>query len=166
MKKYRIGQMVNTHGLKGEMKIYSYTDYPERFKEIEYIYFEREDQKYYIEKVKFHKSMPIIKLKGIDIIEEAEKYRGKTLYIDEQNLRELDEDEYMISDLIGLEAFLNNGSILGTVVNVLQYSANDIYVIRSDSGKEFLVPAIKEFIPTIDIENKKMIIKPIEGLLE
>lgn len=166
MKKYRIGQMVNTHGLRGDMKIYSLTDYPERFEEIEYIFFEEEDCKYYIDRVKYHKQMPIIKIKGIDTIEQAEKFRGKTLYIDEQNVRELEEDEYMISDLIGMEAFLEDGTVLGKVENVLPYTANDIYVVRSDDGKEYMIPALKIFVPVLDIKNKKMIIKAMEGLLE
>lgn len=158
--------MVNTHGLKGDMKIYPYTDYPERFNEIEYIYFEENDEKFFIEKVKFHKSMPIIKLESIDTIEKAETFRGKTLYIDETNIRELEEDEYMISDLIGLVAILEDGDILGEIINVLQYSANDIYVIKSETGKEYLIPAIKAFVPVIDIENNKIVIRPIEGLLD
>ena len=165
MKKYRVGQIVNTHGLKGDVKIYSYTDYPERFEEIDYVY-DDDGKKYMLERVKYHKSMPIIKLQTVDSIDDAEKMRGVTLYIDEENLRELEEDEYMISDLVGLQAFTESGNPLGEVVNVLQYTANDIYVIHSSDGKEYLVPALKEFVPVIDIENKKMIINEIKGLLD
>lgn len=165
MKKYRVGRIVNTHGLKGDVKIYSYTDYPERFEEIDYVY-DDEGKKYMLERVKYHKSMPIIKLQTVDSIDDAEKMRGVTLYIDEENLRELEEDEYMISDLVGLQAFTESGNPLGEVVNVLQYTANDIYVIHSSDGKEYLVPALKEFVPVIDIENKKMIINEIKGLLD
>ncbi|MDO5096759.1 MAG: ribosome maturation factor RimM [Peptostreptococcaceae bacterium] len=165
MKKYRVGRIVNTHGLKGDVKIYSYTDYPERFEEIDYVY-DDDGKKYMLERVKYHKSMPIIKLQTVDSIDDAEKMRGATLYIDEENLRELEEDEYMISDLVGLQAFTESGSLLGEVVNVLQYTANDIYVIHSSDGKEYLVPALKEFVPVIDIENKKMIINEIKGLLD
>lgn len=165
MKKYRVGRIVNTHGLKGDVKIYSYTDYPERFEEIDYVYDEN-GKKYMLERVKYHKSMPIIKLQTVDSIDDAEKMRGVTLYIDEENLRELEEDEYMISDLVGLQAFTESGNPLGEVVNVLQYTANDIYVIHSSDGKEYLVPALKEFVPVIDIENKKMIINEIKGLLD
>ncbi len=165
MKKYRVGRIVNTHGLKGDVKIYSYTDYPERFEEIDYVY-DDDGKKYMLERVKYHKSMPIIKLQTVDSIDDAEKMRGVTLYIDEENLRELEEDEYMISDLVGLQAFTESGNPLGEVVNVLQYTANDIYVIHSSDGKEYLVPALKEFVPVIDIENKKMIINEIKGLLD
>lgn len=165
MKKYRVGQIVNTHGLKGDVKIYSYTDYPERFEEIDYVYDENR-KKYMLERVKYHKSMPIIKLQTVDSIDDAEKMRGVTLYIDEENLRELEEDEYMISDLVGLQAFTESGNPIGEVVNVLQYTANDIYVIHSSDGKEYLVPALKEFVPIIDLENKKMIINEIKGLLD
>ncbi len=166
MKKYRVGKMANTHGLRGEMKIYPYTDYPERFGEIKYIYFDQEDQKYDIERVKYHKSMPIIKLKGIDRIEDAEKFRERELFIDEQNTRKLEEDEYMVSDLINLTAKLEDGTVLGKVVNVLPYSANDIYVIQSAEGKEYLIPALKEFVPIVDIAEQLMIIKPIKGMIE
>lgn len=166
MKKYRVGQIVNTHGLRGDMKIYSYTDYPERFGEIDYVFIDEEEEKFFVEKVKYHKSTPIIKLKGIDSIEDADHLRGKTLYIDESNLRELEDDEYMIADLVGMQAYLQDGTVLGEVVNVLQYTANDIYVVRTENGKEYLIPAVRELVPTIDVKEKKMIIKQIEGLLD
>lgn len=166
MKKYRVGKVTNTHGLRGDMKIYPHTDYPERFGEIQYIYFEGDEKKYDIEKVKYHKSIPIIKLKGIDSIEEAEKYREKELFIDEQNTRTLEEDEYMVSDLIGLVASLEDGTILGRVVNVLPYSANDIYVVESEDEKEYLIPARKEFVPVVDIKNGIMVVRPIKGMIE
>ena len=165
MKKYRVGKIANTHGLRGDMKVYSYTDYPRRFEEIRYVYFEDGEKKYDIERVKYHKSVPIIKLKGIDSIEEAEAFREKTLFIDQANTRKLEEDEYMISDLIDLVAELEDGTLLGRVVNVLPYSANDIYVIESEDGKEYLIPALKKFVPVIDLEHKKMLVKPIKGMI-
>ncbi len=166
MKQYRIGQIVNTHGLRGEVKVYLYTDYPERFDEIDYLYIQNREEKYYIDKARYQNNMVILKIKGIDTIEKAEGLRGLNLYIDEGNIRELDEDEYMIADLIGLDVYLMSGAFFGKLENVLQYSANDIYVIRSEEGKEYLVPAIKEFVPVIDIDNRKIIVEPIRGLLE
>ena len=166
MKKYRIGKIVKTHGLKGEMKLYSYTDYPERFEEIDYLFMENSEKKYEIEIVKYQKNMPIIKIKGIDIIEEAEKYIGQTLYIDEQNIRTLEDDEYMIADLVGLEAYTIDGTTLGKITDVLQYTANDIYVVKSEDGKEYLIPATKEFVPEISLEQNKIIVNPVKGLLE
>ena len=106
MKKYRIGKIVKTHGLKGEMKVYSFTDYPERFAEIDYLYMDESDRKYFIENIKYQKNMAILKIKGIDTIEEAENLIDTTLYIDQANLRELEEDEYMIADLVGMDVEL------------------------------------------------------------
>lgn len=164
-KKYRVGTIINTHGLRGDMKVYSHSDYPERFSEIKYIFFDNSDEKIYIERVKYHKSVPIIKLKGIDSIENAEKYKGSTIFVDNNNTKKLADDEYMVSDLIGITAKLDNDEVLGVVENVLPYSANDIYLIKSEDGKEFLIPAIKEFVPVIDIKEKIMIIKPIKGMI-
>lgn len=167
MKKHRIGQIVNTHGLKGDMKVYPLTDYPERFEEIDCLYLENEgDKKLEIEKVRYQKKMVLLKIKGIDTIEEVEKLREKYLLIDENNRRQLDEDEHMISDLIGLSVYLEDLTPVGKITDVLQYSANDVYVIKNDEGKEYLIPALKQFIPVVDIKNQKVIITPIEGMLE
>ena len=130
MKKHRIGQIVNTHGLKGDMKVYPFTDYPERFEEVEYLYMETQgDKKYFIENVRYQRNLVLLKLKGIDTIEEAESLRDINLYIDDSNLRELDEDEHMISDLIGLNVYREDLTPVWTIVNVLKYTANDVYVI-------------------------------------
>lgn len=167
MKKHRIGQIVNTHGLKGDMKIYPYTDYPERFEEVGYIFIEGEgDKKWNIENVRYQKNMVLLKLKGIDTIEAAEELRERNLFIDDSNLRELDEDEHMISDLVGLNVYLEDLTPVGTVKEVLQYTANDVYVIVNEEGKEFLIPALKQFIPVVDVKNNKVIITPIKGMLE
>ncbi|MGL5256772.1 MAG: ribosome maturation factor RimM [Proteocatella sp.] len=167
MKKHRIGQIVNTHGLKGDMKIYPYTDYPERFEEVEYLFIEGEgDKKWNIENVRYQKNMVLLKLKGIDTIEAAEELRERNLFIDDSNRRVLDEDENMISDLVGLNVYLEDLTPVGTVKDVLQYTANDVYVIVNEEGKEFLIPALKQFIPVVDVKNNKVIITPIKGMLE
>lgn len=167
MKKYRIGQVVNTHALKGEMKVYPFTDYPERFEEVDYIYIEKEDdKKWYIEKVRYQKNMVLLKIKGIDTIDDAENLRERNLYIDDSNRRELGEDENLISDLIGLNVYLEDLTPVGIVVNVLKYSANDVYVIRGIEDKEYLIPALKQFVPIVDIENNKIVITPIKGMID
>lgn len=167
MKKHRIGQIVNTHGLKGDMKIYPYTDYPERFEEVEYLFIEGEgDKKWNIENVRYQKNMVLLKLKGIETIEAAEELRERNLFIDDSNRRVLDEDEHMISDLVGLNVYLEDLTPVGTVKDVLQYTANDVYVIVNEEGKEFLIPALKQFIPVVDVKNNKVIITPIKGMLE
>ncbi len=164
--KLRIGKIVNTHGLKGEVKVYPYTDYPERFKEIKYLYMEDSNEKISVDSVKISKNMPILKLSNISTIDEAEKNRNKYLFIDRENARQLDEDEHLIVDLIGCKVYDMNENYIGIVEDVLQYSANDVYVIKSESEKNYLVPAIKQFVPVIDIENKKIVIDPIKGMIE
>lgn len=162
-KKYRIGKISNTHGLKGEVKVYSYADYVERFEEVEYVYISEE--KYYIEKVRYHKNMPIIKFKGMDNINQIEHLKGMELFIDENNLRELEDDEYMVSDLVNCKVYIDNGTFIGTVTDVLLYAANDVYVVKNEE-REFLIPVIKDVVTDIDISNKKIIIKNMEGLLD
>lgn len=167
MKKHRIGQIVNTHGLKGDMKVYPLTDYPERFEEIDGVYLENDsEKKLVIEKVRYQKKMVLLKIKGIDTIEAVEKLRDVYLLIDENDRRELDEDEHMISDLIGLNVYLEDETLLGSIKEVLQYSANDVYVVKNAEGKEYLIPALKQFVPVVDVKNNKVIIRPIKGMLE
>lgn len=164
--KLRIGKIVNTHGLKGEIKVYPYTDYPERFREIPYLYMENSDEKISIDSVKIIKNMAVLKLSSIDSIEEADKNRNNFLFIDRENARELDEDEFLISDMIGCLVYDIEDNYIGKLDDVLQYAANDVYVIKSDNGKTNLIPAIKKFVPVVDVPNKKIIIDPIEGMIE
>lgn len=165
--KIRIGKIVNTHGLKGDVKIYSYADYPERFEEIGYVYFENSDHKIKINSIKYSKGMPVLKLDGINTVEEAEKMKNKYIFIDRDNLRDMEEDEHLISDLIGFEVYDTKENFIGILKDVLQYTANDVYVIEDKvAQKEYLIPGLKRFIPEVDMENSKIIIDPIEGMIE
>lgn len=167
MRDYRIGKIVNTHALKGEVKIYSYTDYPERFEELEYFYLgDKDDKKWEMDNVRYQGQMIIGKIKGIETIEQAEALKDTVIYIDKANLRELDEGEYMIRDLIGLDVYKEDGSLVGKLKDVLQYSANDVYVVKGEEGQEYMIPAINEFVPTIDMQERKMIVKPIKGMID
>ena len=164
---FKVGQIVNTQGLKGEMRIYTLTDYPERFEELEWVYIEGDlSTKYEIESVRYKGQLAIVKLKGIDNANDVEKLKFKYLYVPRENARELDEDEFFISDMIGMDVYTIDNNYVGVLKDVLQYSANDVYVVKNKEGKEYLIPAVMEFVPTIDIENKKMIINPIKGMLD
>lgn len=162
----RIGQIVNVHGLRGEVKVYPLTDYPERFDEIRYLFLEREERERQIQSVKYHKNMAILKIEGIDSVEQAERVREKYLFIDRENLRELEEDEHLIADLIGMEVSDMKGHHIGVLKEVLPYSVHDVYVIRSDEGKEYMIPGLKRFVPKIDMQERKIFIDPIEGMIE
>ena len=164
---FKIGKIVNTQGLKGEVRVYSYTDDIERFDELETFYLGKDlETKWEVERVRYKGNMVIMKIKGIDRVEEAEKLRDKFMYVSREDSRELEEEEYFIADMIGLEVYTVDGEHVGTLKDVLQYAANDVYVVKGNSGQEYLIPAIMKFVPTIDMNERKMIIDPIKGMLD
>jgi len=163
---FRIGQIVNTQGLKGEVRVYPYTDDINRFDELEYFYIDKNlNNKYEVERVRYKGNMVIMKIKDIDSIELAEKLKTKNMYIGREQGRELDEGEFFVSDLIGLDVFTVDGEKVGVLKDVLQHAINDVYVISSGE-KEYLIPSIEKFVPTIDLDQNKMIIDPIKGMLD
>ncbi|MCT4594865.1 MAG: ribosome maturation factor RimM [Anaeromicrobium sp.] len=164
----KVGQIVGTHGIRGEVRVYPLTDYKERFEELKWVYMDGEsDEKYHIKGVKYKKNMVILNIKEINTCNDAETYRDKYLYIDRENARELPEDTYFIRDLIGIEVFTTENEYIGKIENVIQTSANDIYEIKIEGKKSpALIPAVGEFVKEVNISEKKMIIKLIEGLIE
>ena len=163
---FRIGQIVNTQGLKGEVRVYPYTDDINRFDESEYFYIDKNlNNKYEVERVRYKGNMVIMKIKDIDSIELAEKLKTKNMYIGREQGRELEEGEFFVSDLIGLDVFTVDGEKVGVLKDVLQHAINDVYVVSSGE-KEYLIPSIEKFVPTIDLDQNKMIIDPIKGMLD
>jgi 16S rRNA processing protein RimM len=165
----KVGQIVNTQGIKGEVRVYPLTDYKERFEELEWVYMDTDtEKKYYIEKVKYKSNLVILKFKGIDDINVAERFRDKYLTISKDNARALEEDTYLITDLIGLKVYTVEGEFIGTVKDVIQAAGNDVYEISSanTAGKSILIPAVGEFIKNVNLENDTMTVKVIEGLIE
>ena len=162
MDKIKVGKIVTAVGIKGEVKIYPYTDYPERFEELDRVYAGKEVLE--IEKVRYQKNMVIVKFKSVADRNAAEKLRDTFVTIDSDDLRELDEDEFFIFDLIGLEAVDQEGKHLGKVTDVIQNTAQDLYEITDDKGKKYLIPAVYEFVTDININDGIMKINPIEGL--
>ena len=155
---FRIGQIVNTQGLKGEVRVYPYVDDINRFDELENFYLDKNfNQEFEVERVRYKGNMVIMKIKGVDSVEMAERLKTKNLYVSRENSVDLDEDEFFIADLI---------EKVGTLKDVLQYSANDVYVVKGDNDKEYLIPSTLKFVPEINIEEKKMIIDPIKGMLD
>ena len=164
---FRIGQIANTHGLKGEVRVYPYVDDINRFDDLESFYLNKNfNEEFEVERVRYKGNMVIMKIKGIDSVELAEKLKTKNLYISRENSVDLDEDEFFIADLIGLEVFTVAGDKVGVLKDVLQYSANDVYVVKGDNDKEYLIPSTMKFVPEINLEDKKMIIDPIKGMLD
>lgn len=164
---FRIGQIVNTQGLKGEVRVYPYVDDINRFDDLKSFYLDKNfNKEYEVQRVRYKGNMVIMKIKGIDSVELAEKIKTKNLYISREDSVDLDEDEFFIADLIGIEVFTLGGEKVGILKDVLQYSANDVYVVKGDNDKEYLIPSTLKFVPKINIEEKKMIIDPIKGMLD
>ena len=158
----KVGKITTAVGIKGEVKVYPYTDDPERFEELESVY--AGDDVMYIDKVRYQKNLVILKFKGVDDRNAAEALRDRYLTIDRSELRELEEDEYFIFDLIGLEAVDQEGNHIGVVSDVIQNTAQDLYEIKKDDGSKYLVPAVYEIVTDIDINSCIMKIDPIDGL--
>lgn len=167
MEYLEIGQIVNTNGLKGLLVVNPFTDDIRRFENLETIYIVYNKQ--LIEKkitdVKYKKNQVLLKLSGIDTIEEAEKFRECYLKIDRKDAIKLPKDTYFIVDLIGLEVYTVDNEFLGKIDDIFQTGSNDVYVIKDELGKQILLPAISEVVKKVDIDNKKMIVKLIPGII-
>lgn len=159
------GKIVTTHGIRGEVKIMPYTDFPELLCEFDRLFIGKEHREINIERSRVFKNTVIAKLEGIDTPEAAEKLRNKILYMHRDDL-ELDDDTYFIQDLIGMEVRdADSGQVYGRLDDVMQTGANDVYVIKGED-KEYLVPAIADVIVSTDLENDVMTIRPLEGLFD
>ena len=163
---FEIGQIVNTNGLKGVLKVKPFTDNIKEFEGFKSIYIKKKNEliEFKIEKVGYVKNMVLLKLQGIDDINEAEKYRNLYLKVERETLPKLPKDSYYIADLIGCDVVTGEGELLGKVDDIFSTGSNDVYVVKDELGKQILLPAIKEVIKTVDIPNKKIIVKLMEGL--
>lgn len=164
----QVGVITTTHGIRGEVKVFPTTDTPRRFLELEYVYLESsgEYRKLEIENVKFFKKFAILKLSGFHDINEAEKYKGKELWIPRGEAQPLKEDEYYIGDLIGMDVVLEDQSPFGVLKDVMETGANDVYVVETREGREVLLPAIGECIRHVDVEGGIMTVHLMKGLLQ
>ena len=164
---FEIGQIVNTFGIKGFVKIVPFTDDLERFEELESVFVVKQKQliEMQIEEVKYHKNLVLVKFKGIEDINMAEKYKGCYIKIKRENARKLPKDTYFIADLIGIDVYDENGNLLGKVDDIFNNKSHDVYVIKDDLGKQILLPSTKEVIKDVDVENNKIIIHLIDGLV-
>lgn len=160
-----IGKIVNTHGIRGDIKIYPYTDDIKRFSSLNNIYIGKEKLSFEIDSIKYHKGMVLLKLKEFDNINEVIHFKDELIFIDEQDKVKLPKDNYFIYELIDCKVFDVEGNSLGYIKDVLQNSSNDVYVIK-DENKEYLIPAVKEFVKEVNIIKKTIIIDPIEGMIE
>ena len=163
----QVGIISSTHGIKGEVKVFPTTDDVKRYKKLKEVYLDtgKELITLEIQAVKFFKQFAIVKFKGIDNINEVEIYKGKSLLIDREEAVALSKDEYYIADMIGLNVSTEEEEEFGTLKEVLETGANDVYVIETSKYGEILVPAIKQCILDVNIEEKSMKIHLMEGLV-
>ena len=163
----QVGVISSTHGIRGEVKVFPTTDDVKRFKKLKKVILDtgREHLPLEVESVKFFKQFAIVKFKGIDNINDIEKYKGKSLLVDRENAVKLRKDEYFIADMIGLQVYTEDGEAFGVLKDVLETGANDVYIIDSLKHGEVLIPAIKQCILDVNIEEGTMKIHLMEGLV-
>lgn len=164
---FEIGQIVNTSGLKGVLKIKPFTDDIKKFSNLKTIYIKTKSglTEFKIEQVRYVKNMVMLKLTGIDTVEEAEKYRNLYIKILRDQEEELEEGSYYVVDILGCKVNTDTNQELGKVVDVFQTGSNDVYVVKDEQGKQILLPAIKQVIKNVDIKNKIIIVHLLEGLV-
>ena len=167
MRYLEVGEILTTHGIKGEVKVKIETSNPiSRFKKGNelYLLIGNNYQKITIDTFRMHKGMALISFNNITNINDVLAYIGKKIYVDKDSLPELDEDDFYYDDLIGMDAFDNN-ALIGVVSDVLEVPQGAILVITKNDGKEGLVPFVSEFVKDVDLDNKKIYLELIEGLL-
>ena len=164
---FEIGQIVNTFGIKGMVKVNPFTDDISQFEEMETILVDKKGSllEMQIEEVKYSKNQVLLKLKGIETVNDAEKYRNCYLKLPREKARKLPKNTYFIADLIGLEVYTEEGKLLGKVDDIYNTGASDIYVIKDELGKQILLPAIKDVIKQIDLEQEKIVVHLLDGLV-
>lgn len=161
-----VGKIVNTHGLRGEVKVVPWTDYPEVFEDIETVYIKKKSdyERLDIAGLKYQKNNLIIRFAQLKDINEAEKYKNRVLYAERASLGELPEGVYYIADLIGLDVVKEDGEKVGVISDVFNTGSNDIYEVKREGQKNLLLPVIDDVVLNIDIENKKVTVRMMEGL--
>lgn len=164
MEYVQVGKVSNTHGNKGDVKVIPLTDDMRSFDELESVYLGMDKEVYDIESVAYQKGQVLVKFSGVDSLRDAEELLNSFLWL---KLDEVDRQEgsYFLFEIVGLDVYDTKGSHIGKIKEVLQPGANDVYVVK-DGEKEHLIPAVEEIVVDIDLDEKKIVIDPIEGMIE
>lgn len=160
-----VGKVINTHGVKGELKVMPLTSDVSRFDYLLFVtvQWEGKPKEFRVTGARIHKNSVLLKLSGIDSMDDAEKLKGQELLVERKHARPLDEDEYFIFDIIDMTVY-EKDKLLGKISDVIETGSNDVYVIKSENGKELLLPALKSVILKVDLEAGRMEVKVPEGL--
>ncbi|SHF51021.1 ribosome maturation factor RimM [Ornithinibacillus halophilus] len=168
-KMFNIGKIINTHGIRGDVKVLRISDFDERFEIGSVVYLVKDNEKplpLTIDGHRIHKGFDLVHFKGYDNINDVEHYKGSHLKILEDQLTELEEDEYYYHEIIGCDVFLWNGEKLGVIKEILSPGANDVWVVKPSKGKDILIPYIEEVVKEVNVEEKRITVEPMEGLLD
>ena len=165
--KFEVGQIVNTFGIKGFVKVNPWVDDVTRFENLKTVYIKirKEERKLEIEEVKYQKNQVLLKFKGIETIEQAEFLRNAYIEIDRKDAIPLKEGQYFIADLLESEVYSDEGILLGVLDDIYNTGSNDIYVVKDNLGKTILLPGIPDVIKKVDLENKKITVHLLKGLI-
>ncbi|GMQ56928.1 ribosome maturation factor RimM [Vallitalea sediminicola] len=168
MEYFNIGKIVNTHGIRGEVKVLSLTDDPKRFELLDYVYIDNNKslEKYTIKNIKYFKNMIIIKFEELQDMTSAEKLKQSMVKIPRELALPLEDDEYYVQDLMDIKVSTDDCKYLGTIKDIIFTGSNDVYVIETEDKKEILIPALKQCIKQIDMNSKTMIVSLLEGLID
>ena len=164
---FEIGQIVNTFGIHGFVKVKPFTDDMDRFQELQSVLVEKNKKliPMKIEEVKYQKNVVLLKLKNVDNINTAEEYRGCYLKIKREQARKLPKDTYFIADLLGMDVYTDTNQLLGKLDDIYNNGNHDIYVVKNELGKQILLPNTKEVIKQVDLDNEKIVVHLLEGLI-
>lgn len=164
---FRVGVIANTHGIRGEVKIFPTTDDVKRFDYLKeaYIAAGKEKIKVEVSSVRYFKNLVIVKFKGIDNINDIERYKGKDLLVTRENALPLEEGEYYLADIIGANVYTEDGNLFGSLEDVIETGANLVYSVQHE-GKEVLLPVIDDCVKEVNVEEKKVIVHIMKGLLD
>jgi 16S rRNA processing protein RimM len=168
---FNVGKIVNTHGIRGEVRVISKTDFPEeRYKKGNTLYLFKENEiepiPLKIESHRTHKNFDLLTFENYTNVNMAESLKGGILKVPESQLGELEEGEYYFHEIIGCTVYTDEGEEIGKIREILTPGANDVWVVKRNGGKEVLIPYIDEIVSKIDVEAKKITITPMEGLLD
>ena len=168
VEEFQIGVITQTHGIKGEVKVFPTTDDVKRFKRLEKVTIDSGKKRFEaeIESVKFFKQFVILKFKGFDTIEDIQPYKQAKLLVDREHAVRLRKDEYFVADLIGTKVVSDEGTELGVMTDVIETGANDVYVVKNTEGEEIIFPAIKDCVKEVDLENGVITLHVMDGLLD
>lgn len=164
---FRVGVIANTHGIRGKVKIFPTTDDVKRFDYLKEAYIDAGKEKIKVEvsNVRYFKNLVIVKFKGIDNINDIERYKGKDLLVTRENALPLEEGEYYLADIIGANVYTEDGNLFGSLEDVIETGANLVYSVQHE-GKEVLLPVIDDCVKEVNVEEKKVIVHIMKGLLD